>query len=233
MRWILPVPCFVLVFYIQIKKLENMNKQFSLVAIGAATIAATQALLALPVGAVDALSDIEVGIPDVIYLKTFSKFVCNFPEAAINTDPGNSLDQLAGTATIDTTAAVGSISKDVNDATNFGTSPYTVNAQFCDTKNAFAVWGTGGSNGNIKVDVAKGISDTGTGPGTGNTLLLTAVNVSTGNTALATAITTGNLPAPGLATPTPGNIRLKFNLAGAKRSGNYTGVKFKITATSN
>jgi hypothetical protein len=213
-------------------KLE-MNKQFSLVALGAATIAATQALLPLPVSAVDATSDLEVGIPDVIYLKTFSKFVCNFPEAAISTDPGSSLDQLAGTATIDATTAVGSISKNVNDPINFGTSPYTVNAQFCDTKNAFAVWGTGGSNGNIKVDVAQNGNNTGTGPSAGNTLALTAVNVSTGNTAFTNVTTTGNLAAPGLATPVAGNIRLRFNLGGAKRSGTYTGVKFKITATSN
>jgi hypothetical protein len=212
-----------------------MNKHLSLVALGAATIAAAQALLALPVGAVDAISDLEVGIPDVIYLKTFSKFVCNFPAAALTTAPNVSVGTLAGTATINSTGtvAVGSISKSFNPS-QFTSSPYTVGAQSCDTKNAFAVWGTGGGSGNVKVEVAKGISDTGTGPGTGNTLILTDVLVSTGSSALASATaTTGDLAAPGLATPTTGNVRLTFDLTDAKRSGNYTGVKFKITATSN
>ncbi len=215
-----------------------MTMYSHLLAMGAAMLTATQALLILPAAAVDATSDLEVGIPDVIYLKTFSKFVCNFPAAALTTSPNVSVGTLAGIATIDNTGtgtvAVGSISKSFTPS-QFTSSPYTVGSQSCDTKNAFAVWGTGGSNGNIEVAVAENstTTNTGTGPGTGNTLLLTAVNVSKGTDALATATTTGNLPAPGLATPTTGNIRLTFDLTDAKRSGTYTGVKFKITATSN
>lgn len=214
-----------------------MNKHFSLVALGAATIAATQALLSLPVGAVDAPSDIEVGIPDVIYLKTFSKFVCNFPASAL-IDPGFGAVEQNNDATIATSVVVGRISADVNDTVNFTGTPFTT-LQNCDAQKAFAVWGTGGTNGNVKVDVARlsasstGSGNVGTGPGTGNTLALAAVAVSTGSTAVASAVTTGNITAPGLVTPVEGNIRMRFNITGANRSGNYTGVKFKITATSN
>jgi hypothetical protein len=207
-----------------------MNK-FSTRCFLACLAACATASIAETARAVDATPDVEVGIPDVIYLKTFSKFVCNFPATSLIA-PVPTAGVASGTATIDSTGtvAVGSISKDAVIDT---TSPFTTLAdQKCDALNAFAVWGTGGTAGEIKVDVAVNAGGgTLTESATSKTMTLSNVYVQKNGTTMATDITKTD-SAPGLSTPYKGDIRLKLNITTATRSGNYTGGKIKISAVS-
>jgi hypothetical protein len=205
-----------------------MNK-FSTRCFLACLAACATASIAETARAVDATPDVEVGIPDVIYLKTFSKFVCKFPPTSlITTVP--TVGIVTGTnATITTSTSVGSIS---GDAAIGVVSPFTnVTSQKCEAQNAFAVWGTGGTNGNVKVDTSV---DTGTlthTVGSQTMALSTAKFVENGTGGVLGVSST--FPAPGLSTPYKGNLRLDLDITNATRSGTYTGGKIKISAVSD
>ncbi len=209
-------------------------KNFSTRCFLACVAACATATFAETARAVEATPDVEVNIPNVIYLKTFSKFICDFPAASLIA-PAIVNPDVSGTATIEATGgtvAVGSISKNANIGV---TSPFTFASQKCDATNAFAVWGTGGTNGEIKVNVAvddNSLTHNGIAAGAGvPEMTLSNIYVQENGTAMATDTQKTKL-APGLSTPYKGDIRLDLDITDATRSGTYTGGKIKISAIS-
>jgi hypothetical protein len=205
-----------------------MNK-FSTRCFLACLAACATASIAETARAVDATPDVEVSIPDVIYLKTFSKFVCNFPATSLIT-PVPTAGVSTGTATISASPSVGSIS---GDAAIVTTSPFTtIGSQKCDALNAFAVWGTGGATGNVKVDTLVDTASLANTLSATKTMTLSSAKFDVNGNTLGNPLASVTFGAPGLATPYKGDIRLDLDITNATRSGTYTGGKIKISAIS-
>lgn len=197
-----------------------MKKNFfvAVLAMGAATVASIS--LSAPAKAAQAEVDIQVEIPDVVFLETFD---------TITFRP--TLSELTGVTDINTTFSAGNT--EVTGLTSPTLSPTLGNVNSPSLTNAnktyedvlvYKFWGLGGDNGNIRHTVTYNNADL----TKGNNSVIDVVSV-TGNDSTGSAVT-----APGLDynNAIEQTLDFTFNFTGVKESGIHTGGVLTITATA-
>ena len=153
-------------------------------------------------------TDVTINFPNIVIL--------HYPNQLILTFTGTDLNDGQGTVTPtgQALAATATFDADITDGTTTGLSTVAVTVQ-----NAYAVRGIS-SSGNINIS--------GSFDGGGDT----ASNGSSTAVGSNFAVSAASIPAPGLATATPGDISFDLDISGVTDNGAHTGMSYTITATA-
>ncbi|MEJ1932856.1 hypothetical protein WDZ92_21825 [Nostoc sp. NIES-2111] len=193
----------------------------STAALGSAILSVpAQAQTAPPISTTSAPVNVNVTVPEVLYLRTVANIDVDIPVSALtNQALTQSGSGYTGTQSIGTADGTGGVDE---------TSPFNINNGNVQISlpvpKVFAVWSN--SPRGLGITIATTI--------TNNTLTTTGTSGSTITLASATANPASSTSVPGLVNPLVGGVNLGFTLGGngISEAGDYTGGTITVTAAA-
>lgn len=193
-----------------------MKNNILAIIVAAGTAVVGSSLFSAPAHALEVEQnvDVEIKVPEVLYLRTFDKVSLDITG-----------DDLAGTEGVFVNGPGTSVGKDKGGITT-GATPIDKNTPFIGVSSVtktvdelFAVW-SNNPDGGVNVTLTPATST------------LTGPNSATATIASVTKLGTDPTTAPGLVNPYYGGADIEFNLSNASAVGTYTGGVINVKAVA-